>query len=231
MCLVNVAANGQGLNVAWSRFVPVFDPCNYPLVYQTFEGGFDHGETWFTSGTGSIDPAYGGGPLQGTNSLHIILASQTGWITNNFAPSDETWVYLLFRITNTPTFNCRILAMEGNNPSSCVTYIDSSWRLVASDSVSQATVGTITSNTTYHVWFHRKKGNGASSIVDVGFSTNGVRPTSGNNFAQRTDGNRTQPVFTVGIPSTQSEGNVTRNVMYDKIIVSNCQIGDQTNPP
>ncbi len=199
------------------------------LVHQDFEGtGYDNGETWSEAGTGTMDEDYTGVVLDGLQSLRLNLVNQSAIVTNAFVASDEIWIYFLMRVVS-QTANAYFFSCLGSAPSACDAYIDGAWRLNFCGDLCAQPATAITSNVTYHVWMHYKKGAGFSSINSIGFSTDGIRPTSGGTYAEQTSGNRTQPIFKICFPKRSDEGSVSKQIIYDKVRVSITQIGD--NPP
>jgi len=53
------------------------------------------------------------------------------------------------------------------------------------------TVANVEVDTDYYVWATYKKGSGGNAISTVAFNTTFTRPTSGDNFAECTDGTAT----------------------------------------
>jgi hypothetical protein len=134
------------------------------------------------------------------------------------------WVYFLFRPVVIPGSSSTFLTVNsGGTPVE-------SYRILADGrlqclSGSTTTVGTVSAGTTYHVWCHYKKGSGANAVIDIAFSTDGLRPTSGNNFAQKTNGTSTSQVDRLIVGPTLN----TQTHIFDKVRVDDAQIGD--NPP
>ena len=82
----------------------------------------------------------------------------------------------------------------------------------------------MSTGTTYHVWVKYVKGSGSNAVVEVGFSTDGTRPTSGGTFATQTSGG-TATVDTDRIMFGQSSSN-TVGAYFDKVRVDDAVIGD-----
>ncbi len=203
------------------------------LIRQGFEcptGGYDHGpEIWTESGTGTIDQQYTATVLAGTQSLSILQSANiAGDLSPTFTAQDEVWVYLLLRPVSIEAGIIRTLVGIRNSSGStfCGLQIDTDGSLRVAMNVVADTVGTVSAGTTYHIWFHYKKGTGADAIADVGFSTNGIRPTSGNNFAQTTTGNPTSQAVAIMLGPNAS---ATQQYIFDNVRVDDVQIGD--NPP
>lgn len=89
---------------------------------------------------------------------------------------------------------------------------------------SPATVATMSAGTLYHVWASYRKGAGTNSFCEVAFSTNGVKPTSGNNYTFIDNGTRTANAQSVAIYASP---NATQQKIHaDKIRVNSSAIGD-----
>jgi hypothetical protein len=202
---------------------------NY-LVQQNLETpvtGYDHGETWTESGAATITPNYTGVVLQGTQSLRFLESGNAGQSQTTFAAQDEIWVYFMMRIVTIGGHNPVWVGWLGTVGSVIAININNNFTAAICGNNCSTTVGTMTTNTTYHVWLHYKKGSGINQEQSIGFSTDGIRPTSGTNFASRTDGTRTAQIALLTLMWASDPS--TRDFVFDKIRVATTCIGD--NPP
>jgi hypothetical protein len=194
------------------------------LVDQDFEGaGYDNGETWTEAGSGTKDEDYTGTVLDGSQSLRIAQSSQNATTQTTFTANDEVWVYALFRPVSIPASTQTILEVKNNTTSLVQLRHPGDGHLRVQGSTTATTVGLVSAGTTYHIWLRYVKGTGANAIASIGFSTDGTRPTSGNNFAQFTTGDATlqADVLVIGGP-----GITTQEHIWDKVRVDDVVIGD-----
>lgn len=200
------------------------------IVQQTFETpvtGYDNGETWTESGdAGTVNPAYTGVVLQGTQSLRINQSGNKAQTITSFSAQDEVYIYFLMRgISGFPDNPTRIGFL--NDSSTIGMNVNNSGTLSLCGNVCATTVGTMTAGTTYHVWFHYKKGSGSDQISEAAFSTDGIRPTSGDNYAIISNGTRTSQI--TSFQFVWDAFNFTQQVIFDKVRISTNCIG--SNPP
>ena len=200
------------------------------LVFQTFETpttGYDNGETWTGTGTGTVDPAYTGVVLQGTQSLRLNQSANTAQTITSFAAQDELYGYFMFRAISGFPGNPSFLVWL-NDSSTIGIEVNSDATLTITGNIASTTVATMTTNVTYHIWWHYKKSpGGANQIQEIAFSTDTLKPTSGNNYAGTSGGSRTTQItsFQCGWDSFA----FTQQFIFDKIRISTNCIG--SNPP
>jgi hypothetical protein len=200
------------------------------LVDQDFEGaGYDNSETWTEGGTGTLDEDYTGTVLDGAQSFRQATVTQNGTVYVSFAAQDEVWVYFLLRPVSVPGNTTIVTVQSGATEVANIIQLNSGLLRfqIPSPLTTVTTVGALSVGTTYHVWANYSK-NTAGGKLSIGFSTDGTRPTSGNNYAATTGHARTAQIsrFYIGDPVS---GNVTRENIFDKIRIDDAQIGD--NPP
>jgi len=239
--MLATSCSAQGLFAMWNRTTLPQGPlgtCGWDgsyLVNQTFETpttGYDHGETWTQSGGATITPDYSGLVLQGTQSLRFVYTGSgaVAQTQTSFAAQDEIWVYFMVRFPNLTDHNPAYLGWLEIPGTTIAMTLNNTFTVSISGGVTSTTVATMTSNTTYHVWAHYRKGSGTDQVQDIAFSTTGIKPLSGNNFAQSINGNRTTQITKLTL-AWDGEGAAfpTREYIFDKIRVANTCIGD--NPP
>lgn len=168
-------------------------------VKQGFEGtGYDNGEgsNWLEGGTADEDFSTTGLSMVGSQCLKLdgtSADSESGFY--QFVPAiAHPRSYFYFRITAMPSTIASV-ALYKNFPSiiaSLSILPDGRFYVRSGTGTSQATVATVSPNTTYRVWFDNTASTGANDgIASVAFSTDGTKPTSGNFVATCTDGNNT----------------------------------------
>lgn len=168
-------------------------------------------------------------PLNGDQSLLIRNPdSQAGYLNLTVATASEHWVRMTINITNTVVNNMRIYTAEDNVGGRMiqVQLISGAMRIVCG-TANATTVSTLSANTTYYVWIHYLKGSGANAVADVAFSSSKTRPTSGDGFAQVTNGSSTADVVDIYLNvSDIAFGSGIMGVIYDDVSFSRSQIGD-----
>lgn len=193
------------------------------IVNEDCEGtGTPSGWT-VTSGTPNWD--YSAAPLADAQSLYLSSAAAANRNRVDFTDQTEAWIYFLLRFTNGSGPAAGSVNMGGTSENGGVLaqnfVLGSNLRFTFAVA-SPATA--IIVNTTYHVWLHYKQGSGANAVADIGFSTTGVRPTSGGTFAQVTNGGGTNLCGRLFIGPTTTALGV--DMILDNIRVSSTQIGD-----
>ena len=179
------------------------------LYEQNCEGG--------TTPTGWTDDStpnwnYTTTVLQGTKSLYL---SYTG-STYTFAAMDTVYAYLQCYIKQWPTSSNRNLLKVANATDAAMveTYVQTATGKITFDGVTFST-GNMAINTKYHVWLTYAR-NGTGTFA---WSTDGVRPTTGDNFLSKSIGNYAAVILKVGPTSTMQ-------VVMDRILLNATQIGD-----
>ncbi len=164
-------------------------------------------------------------PLEAAQSLYLpTVGLQVGTRTDypGALTYSEIWWYILLRATNgtAPAAGTNFAALSGSST------IGFAFTTALKMKIGAATVtaNSIVIDTTYHVWGHYIKGTGANAVLDIGFSTNGVRPTSGGNFASLSNGTDTVDASRIVLGSNSV--NMGMDLIIDKIRVATTQIGD-----
>jgi hypothetical protein len=168
---------------------------------------------------------YTGVILEGNQSLFLPATGSVGSSTLvDFADQAEVWVYFKLRLTNTSQGTKTIGGLSQNGGTINQLFQVNTAGLKPSFGGAQTTDG-FAANTTYDVWLHYRKGTGSNGIVDIGFSTNGTKPTSGTRFAQSTT---YTGVNNAGRLFLGTSAHTNFDVIIDKIRVDNSEIG--SNP-
>jgi len=207
-------------------------PYTSPYVWaQDFEGtGYDNGQTWTESGSGILDEDYTATALVGSQSMNIDLTSNFGAAYGPPHTLVESptihYAYFQLRVISFPNAAYRVFTISNVLDVS----INATSNLTVRPAVGTAvaTVGKLEAGVTYHVW---TSGSGqgvetANTTARVSFSTDGIRPTSGDNYAIDTDagGSSGQNPSQVVLGSLQVGANY--NIILDKIRVNDVVIGD-----
>lgn len=141
-----------------------------------------------------------------------------------FADQNEVWGFTLYNSVTIAGGSSRFKFRDsaGTILATFIIQSDGTLAAIAEGGGLSATVSTLSINTTYYLWFHYKKGTGSDAICDVSFSTNGIRPTSGNSFTSSTNGTGT--VAAGQFYFIYNNNNTAEFV--DRVIVNNSQIPD-----
>lgn len=223
-------ANGQTLI---GRPVKPLNSSTACLTENFEAAGYDvAGWTETQTGSSDIDPDYTGTVLQGSQSLRFVKAAASTAYTTNFlgCVQQEVWVYFLLRPVDIEAGVTRTIASLRTNTTDWVNLqITSTGALRAQSGVTITTVGTMSEGTTYHVWIHYKADSGPNNgVIDIGFSTDGIKPTSGNNFAQSTVNTIEDYMNRLYLGLEGTTAGVFEYI-FDKVRVASAEIG--SNPP
>jgi hypothetical protein len=197
-----------------------------PLFAEQFEGangGYDNAG-WTTSGTGLIQTNYTGVILHGTETMRFVTpdSNQSYAYSAAWSAGNERFIYFLFRPVSTPGAGDILQLWDSGFSSVSDLQLTGTGALqIAHGSATATTVSTMSDGTTYHVWVTY---NNSADTANVGFSTTGTRPTSGNAFAQTTAGTSTTNAERVFIGFSGFDG--INEVLFDRIYVDDVQIGD-----
>jgi hypothetical protein len=179
---------------------------------------------WTNSGTVNWD--YISNLLEG-NQLLYITGPGVGAGNNtrvDFGDQAEVWVYFKLALTGSAPTSAKTIGGLGPNGGAITQLfqIDSSLRPSFGGA---QTTDPFLLNTAYHVWLHYRKGTGSNGIVEIGFSTDGTKPTSGNKWKKSTTYIGINNAGRLSLGTTTS---TTINIKFDKIRVDNSEIG--SNP-
>jgi hypothetical protein len=196
--------------------------------FETATTGYD--STWtMDSSAGTLNPVATTSELDLEGFQCLTLTGTTPYVRwdHETAAYTTLYGYLLFRTSAVPASGRAILQLTKASDDYVfkVALTSDGTVQVLHGTNSATTVGTISANTTTHIWFYYKAGTGLNGEYSVGFSTNGTRATSGDNFASNTNGTSlaTDPVefWWCGGAETQ-----TVTYTYDKMRLAETQIGD-----
>lgn len=197
------------------------------LRMQDFEGaGYDNSETWTTS-LGSPNADYTTTVLAGSHSLFLGTASAATRVRSDFTNTGEIWIYAMVHLVGSAPAGDRMLigiSANGSGSTDSNVSLTSAAKLrVACGGANAVTVDSLSFGTTYHVWLHYAKGTGANAVLDVGFSADTTRPTSGNKFIQLTTGTITNDAGRIWLGHTATTAS---DQIWDKVRVDDVVIGD-----
>lgn len=197
------------------------------LFEESFNNsGYDN--TWTEAGTGTIDEDYStsGLGLEGAECLRLAASAQTPRVTSeNWTAQADLWFYIQLRPASLPSATMMLLTIQATTTECLRIRLDPAGTLKvrAGGGTENTTVGAMSAGTTYHIWCRYTKGTGSNAFGSVAFSTDGVRPTSGNQYRETTNGTATSDSNNVRFGVTSSG---TFDLIYDKVRVSDSTIGD-----
>lgn len=195
------------------------------LLEENFENtGYDVAGWTEALNGGTADEDYTTGPLQGSQSLRIVTASgdQT-FVYNAFSAGNERWFYFKVKpVAHTPSVMQLIQIWNSSQVLIARVDLNSSGTVaIFHGTASATTVGTMSNGTGYHVWAYF---NNSSDTANVAFSTDGTRPTSGDNFAQVTTGTSTTDAAEIAVGLFGFDG--VNEALFDRVLVDDEQIGN-----
>jgi hypothetical protein len=222
--------NSEGSNPSGggSPHTPPASPLFGPETFETPGTGYVlAGWSEFPGGAGIINPAYTGVVLDGSQCLRIVTSSGAAcWIQRSVSAIGNIFIYGMLRIVATAG-DKSFLEVQ-----SIASTVLARVRLQAGDfevSAGAASALLATSpnlNTLYHFWFEYNKNNGSNRIANFGFSTDGIRPTSGGNYgavATTTSATDVQ-IVAFGVPGTDFGSDV--EYLFDYLLADDVQIGN-----
>jgi hypothetical protein len=198
------------------------------LFWETYEGaGYSNGG-WTEQGAGTIDEDYTTVALAGSQSLRIVTpADGSSYTYKSFTQIAECWAYMLFRPVAHPGADYELFEIWNNDQiKQASLHLRSNGTLFTEHGLgfSTNTVGTMNNNNTYHIYFNYVKSTSSNGVASVGFSTDGSRPTAGDNFVTITTGTATGDAFYITPGLIGFDG--TNEAIFD-----NVQVGDSNSEP
>jgi len=179
----------------------------------------------WTNASGSPNWDYTAVPLEAAQSLYLASNAAIVRARIDWTDLTEVWIYFLWRFTNGTVPGAGAVAFGGLSANgSAATTIPLTLSSASRLAFSASPTATVTVDTTYHIWLHYIQGTGANATVDIGFSTTGVRPTSGTGFAQTTIGAQTTLAGRLWLGPSGT--TLLCDTIFDKIRVAATQIGD-----
>jgi hypothetical protein len=196
------------------------------LLDEGFEGLGTPSVGW--TETGTVDWDYATSPLEGAQSLNIRrdLNGAYGVYYSGFSVN-EAWGHFLVRVKSMPgTYDYLFDSLDNNFNYPLRIRINASGTLTINGFgySNQTTVDAMSTDTTYHVWWHYKKGTGSNSIVSAAFSTTSTRPSSGNKFVGITNGTNTATLDYVAPGGIDPGSGTGINGVWDKFQVASTDV-------
>ena len=208
---------------------------------ENFEGT-GRPTNWTDVGTPDYDASTSGLSLEASQCLKCFgytNAALTGAKYSGFSYTAGATLecYFLLRIarllSSTGTRNIFLFSTTGSTRGTItlrMTGGNHNLRAQASGGSTADCVTTVAADTTYHVWVTYKAGSGANAITTVAFSTDGVRPTNGNNFASSSDGTGTTAANEVTPESAYSSTN-GYDLYFDKFRLADSSVNSIPDNP
>lgn len=195
------------------------------LVQEDFEGS-GYQLTWTENGSGTLNEDYTTNVFNGTHALYINMAGNNGRTTNVFGTALATnYVYFALRMVSIPGATRRLCAIQSSGSTHSILQIDTSGRLIIQSigGTAQTTVGALSVGTWYHVWMESRKGTGANGYANVAFSTDGTRPTSGDNYDESADGTMTSDIDRCyfGVNASSTVEYIVDKFRVDDVVIGN----------
>ena len=159
--------------------------------------------------------------MDGTYCLAMTSsAGSTETQSADIAGQSEIWAYFKFRTTNYVS-GCRVAVLRdsGGNRALEIYCPGGGTRLYVGGGSFNSFGASLSNNTTYHCWMHWK----SDGTGDAGFSTDGVRPTSGSLYTTITGGSGVSSVVRI-VHSAEAAGTPTD--YWDTVRLKSSQIGD-----
>lgn len=206
------------------------NPPGSPLFLETYEGTGYSNAGWSESvNGGTVDEDYTTTVLDGSQSLYCQGDAAVGlnYTYKTFTAGGNRWAFFLHRPTDINgthkifSWNSSISAEQGSlqvNSSGTITVLAGAATATTTDAMSE--------NTTYWIWTEYNKNNGANRICNVGFSTDGTRPTSGNKYAQASTTTSATDVAEAAVGIFGGDFSTPYGGIWDYVIVDDAQIGD-----
>ena len=197
--------------------------------FETATTGYDNGpEAWTEGGTGSVDHAYTGVILRGTQSWRVYGVAGWKYAYKAITATDEIYIHWLFDPATLPaTNNSYIVELDNGTTTECgliIEYSTEALRAEVDGTHYAITTGTLTAGTAEHIWEHYKKASvspGSDGICSVGFGTGLTEVTAGNNFAAVTNHTVTAQINRVYI---EKSGTATPDLIFDQVLTSPTEI-------
>ena len=199
------------------------------LLNQNFEGtDYDNSESWTeTRNAGTVDEDYTTTVLAGSQSL-LMTDAAFGLCTTvspSWSAQTITYGYFMYRMAARPVSATSIAVLRSSASARVTIQIISSGAIriygdIGGTGTAATTVSAMNGATTYHVWWSCDA-TSSPETVTIAFSNDGIRPTSGNNFASATSDTTStsnnlllQPVYT------------SNDTIFDRVLVDDVQIGN-----
>lgn len=199
------------------------------LVDEGFEGtGAPSG---WTSSAGSPDYDYTSDPLVAVQSMalsgYTLAAKQLAYLA--FTNSDDVYLYFQAKFpTIASTGTLLFLEFRTTTTVRAQVHIRPGpiLRVQATGGTLQETVGTLSATTLYHFWVSYRPGTGTDAVLEIAFSTDGTKPTSGNNYQISNNGTATADANRIYFYGTYATAPSAFDVVIDHLLIANTPIGN-----
>lgn len=157
------------------------------ILEETFEANeYDNTWTELFSQNPNGNTSTSGLGLQGAECVYLDGSTTDQGIEFSMGTQAELYVRFRYRPDTIPTYNDANILYFSNTSGGAGTRrfalrfnSNGTLETVATSTASTATVGAMSADTTYYVWFHFRN---SDRLCEVGFSTDTTRPTTGDNY-------------------------------------------------
>jgi hypothetical protein len=192
--------------------------------------------TWVvSSGTPDYDYTTSPAPIEGTYSLFLSGLGNSAdtrvyraFTATGGQPQEMYFTFILTEDGVTPGDFVIARITKDGSPLLCSVTLKGTKTLgvSAGGGTIQYTTGTVTEDTLTHVWVRYLPGSGTDALCTVAFSTDGTRPTSGDNYKESTNGTVTANGNRAELWGDYTSANSGNDIIFDKIFVDDATIGD-----
>lgn len=203
------------------------------LLNQNFEGtGYDNSETWTeTLNDGTIDEDYTTTVLHGSQSLFIndTVSPYPNTVSSSWSSATVTYGYFMLRLDARPgSLFTLFIGRLGANTRFVIDVLATgairAYGNVGGSGTAAIPVSVLSGSTTYHIWWSIDA-TSSPETVTIAFSTDGVRPTSGNNYASSVS-DMSSNIDRLFFTTLFLTGSSTTETIIDRVLVDDVQIGD-----
>lgn len=231
-CLAGPGYVGQQMSILGMMAAAGGTPAPTYLASESFDpAGYDL--SWTETGTPDEDYTTSPAPLEGTQSIYLpgcsAATDQKAYVAFTVTAGQPQEFYWLINFTALDMTSQKTLAVASTTGNARATInISSTGQLCATafGGTTVCTVTTMAEATTYHVWGRYLPGTGADAFASTAFSTDGVRPTSGNNYAESTNGTVTVNTNRLELWGDYGTGTNCISAIFDKVRVDDATITD-----
>lgn len=200
------------------------------LVNQGFEGtGYDNSESWTEAGTG-VNEDYATSPIVGSQSLAVIVSSQSSSTYVTFTAQDSVHFFARVRIEslgNAGSVNIFRFRTSSNTEGAAFQIrADGKASVTADGGTANAATEVITTGSDLYFWGEYTKGTGSNAVAKFGWSDTSTKPTlsaGGARTCSSTNGTGTAQVARLYVGTTTS---TTYSMVFDRVLVDDVTIGD-----
>ena len=203
------------------------------LVQQGFEGsGYDNGEIWTESASGTRDEDYTTSPIEGSHSLRISGSAQSPSTYVSFTTLDTVYCYFRFRYNAIDSSSRTIATIRDSSGNILATLAHvattGALRITAQGGTGNSSTDSITAGAgnEIHVWIEYVKGTGSDAIARAGWSTDGTKPTFTAGAAKACVSNNGTVTAQAGRLMLGHTSNGVYDYVFDKVRVDDASIGN-----